>query len=34
MMDCVMGGDFPPLKEGQIDFTMSGTASKLSVTTT
>jgi hypothetical protein len=34
MMDCVMGGDFPPLKEGQIDFTISGTASKLSVTTT
>ena len=33
LTSCIMGGDFPPLKEGQIDFTMSGTASQLSFTT-
>jgi len=31
LTDCIMSGDFPPLKEGQIDFSISGTASSLEV---
>ena len=34
LSDCIMSGDFPALQEGQIDFSISGTASLLAVTVT
>lgn len=34
MTDCLMAGDFPALQEGQIDFSISGTASLLTIATT
>ena len=33
LTNCMMGGDFPGLQEGEIDFTISGTAELLGVTT-